>query len=117
MLKPFDICAFEERAAIAEFDGGASRFQAETIAAEQQGVTRWQALQFIKGNTDANGIRHSGGSRDTHAPMAGQSRADDLSRVQPQPEEENRPMPEHQQDAGRAGVELPPLRAQRRGVL
>ena len=117
MHDQFDICAFEERAAIAEFDGGASRFQAETIAAEQQGVTRWQALQFIKGNTDANGRGFAGGSRDTDAALAGQSRQDDMPHVQRQPEEENRPLPVDQQVAGRNSVLLPALRPQGRRVL
>lgn len=44
----FDIDAFEERAAIIEFDGGVSRFEAETLAAMAQGATRWQALEAIK---------------------------------------------------------------------
>lgn len=45
----FDRCAFEERAAIAEFDGGLSRFRAETLAAEAQGLSRWQAMEEIRG--------------------------------------------------------------------
>ena len=32
-----DIEAFEERAAIAEFDGGLTRLQAEALAAQEQG--------------------------------------------------------------------------------
>lgn len=32
-----DIEAFEERAAIAEFDGGLTRLQAESLAAQEQG--------------------------------------------------------------------------------
>lgn len=44
----FDRDAFEERAAIAEFDGGLSRFEAETLAAKAQGLTRWQALKLVK---------------------------------------------------------------------
>jgi len=43
-----DLDAFEERAAIMEFDGGMTRFQAETEAAKLQGVTRWEALQHAK---------------------------------------------------------------------
>lgn len=49
MTERFDIDSFEERAAIMEFDGGLSRFEAETQAAKAQGVARWQALQFVKG--------------------------------------------------------------------
>ena len=43
-----DIEAFEERAAIAEYDGGVSRVRAETIAAQAQGFPNaaayWQWL-------------------------------------------------------------------------
>lgn len=39
--------AFEERAAIMEYDGGLSRFDAETRAAQEQGKTRWEALGEI----------------------------------------------------------------------
>ena len=43
-----DIDAFEERAAIAEFDGGLSRKQAEDLAAKEQGFRDshhyWQVL-------------------------------------------------------------------------
>lgn len=53
-----DLDAFEERAAIMEFDGGMTRFQAETEAAKLQGVTRWEALQHAKR------IGHSATSRD-----------------------------------------------------
>ncbi len=44
-----DIEAFEERAAIAEFDGGLTRLQAESLAAQEQGFAsagaywRWLA--------------------------------------------------------------------------
>ncbi|SMO69659.1 hypothetical protein [Paracoccus laeviglucosivorans] len=44
-----DIDQFEERAAICEFDGGMSRFAAETAAAREQGLARWEALKFVKG--------------------------------------------------------------------
>jgi len=37
MMVPPDIEAFEERAAIAEFDGGLTRAQAEDVAAQEQG--------------------------------------------------------------------------------
>ena len=43
-----DIEAFEERAAIAEYEGGLSRSQAEDLAAQAQGfpsaATYWQVL-------------------------------------------------------------------------
>ena len=38
---------FAERAAIMEYDGGLSRFEAETRAAQEQGKTRWEALGEI----------------------------------------------------------------------
>jgi len=44
-----DIEAFEERAAIAEYDGGLTRLQAESLAAQEQGFAsvgeywRWLA--------------------------------------------------------------------------
>lgn len=44
----FDPEAFEERAAIMEFDGGLSRFEAETLAARAQGLSRWQALRAVQ---------------------------------------------------------------------
>jgi len=47
MLIP-DIDAFEERAAIAQYDGGLTRVEAEDLAARQQGFTDadayWQWL-------------------------------------------------------------------------
>ncbi|UWR25791.1 hypothetical protein K3757_15210 [Sulfitobacter sp. S223] len=48
MMVPPDIEAFEERAAIAEFDGGLSRSEAEDVAAIDQGFINasryWQWL-------------------------------------------------------------------------
>lgn len=49
-LKPFDRDAWEERAAIMEFDGGLSREDAERLAAQAQGfqikdVWRWIEVQ------------------------------------------------------------------------
>lgn len=44
----FDRDAFEERAAIMEFEGGLSRFDAETAAAAAQGMSRWQAMEAIR---------------------------------------------------------------------
>ena len=48
-----DIDAFEERAAIAEYDGGLSRLQAEALAAQEQGFAsagaywRWLAEYVV----------------------------------------------------------------------
>jgi len=48
MMVPPDIEAFEERAAIAEFDGGLTRAEAEDVAARDQGFISatyyWQWL-------------------------------------------------------------------------
>ena len=41
---------FEERAAIQEFDGGMSRFKAETAAAKAQGTSRWEAVKILCDN-------------------------------------------------------------------
>ena len=47
-MVPSDIDAFEERAAIAQFDGGLSRSEAEDVAAQDQGYRSaeyyWQWL-------------------------------------------------------------------------
>ena len=42
-----DLDQFEERAAIMEFDGGLSRFRAETLAAQAQGRQRKEVLDEI----------------------------------------------------------------------
>lgn len=113
----FDVDRFEERAAIAEFDGGMTRFAAETMAAQEQGVARWQALQFVKEARDAQRGGHSSGSRDTDAQMARKQREDDLSVMQRASSEKDRPLPERQQAFGRAGVVLSPLRDERGRVV
>ena len=53
----FDREAFEERAAIMEFDAGMSRFAAETEAAKAQGKTRWEVLDYEKriGHSERSG--------------------------------------------------------------
>jgi len=48
-----DIDAFEERAAIMEFDGGLTRFKAETLAAETQGKKRWEVINEIRNRDTA----------------------------------------------------------------
>lgn len=47
-MTEFDAEAFAERAAIMEFDGGLSRWEAETQAAKAQGLTRWEAINHAK---------------------------------------------------------------------
>jgi len=83
-----DVDAFEERAAIQEYDGGLSRFQAETEAAKAQGLTRWEALHEI-------GRRLVERTRDQRS-VAGQPRQNDVPRVQPHAEEKARPVPERE---------------------
>lgn len=101
MSDRFDIDQFEERAAICEFCAGMSRFDAETIAAQAQGVARWQALKIVKEATDANGRGSAGGyGHQAHA-LDGQRDALPMSRVQPEAQEKNGPMSERQPEAGR----------------
>lgn len=84
----FDREAFEERAAIMEFDGGMSRFQAETKAARAQGVTRWEAIEDVAGRL----VERAGHSR----PLAGQSRQDHVPELQPHAAKEVRPVSQRQ---------------------
>lgn len=97
----FDVERFEERAAIMEFDGGLSRFEAETLAASAQGLTRWQAMEAV----NAHSKRNTAGGGDNRAPAARQS-ANNLPGVQSRPEKEKRPMPERVISAGRHSVAL-----------
>ena len=43
-----EIEAWEERAAIQEFDGGLERFAAETAAAEAMGLKRYEVINAIR---------------------------------------------------------------------
>ena len=43
-----DLDIFEERAAIMEYCGGMSRFEAETKAAQAQGSSRWEVMDAIR---------------------------------------------------------------------
>lgn len=100
-MREFSPDQFTERAAIREFDGGQTRFDAETAAAQEQGVARWKALQIVKEHHDANG-RGPAGAVGHHADALGGERdADPLPRVQCQSQEEARPVPERQPEAGR----------------
>ena len=108
-MREFSPDQFTERAAIREYDGGQTRFDAETAAAQEQGVARWQALQLVKEHEDANGRGPAGAvGHQAHA-MGGQRDADDLSRVQRQSQEEARPLPVGQPEAGRDCGALSPL--------
>ena len=70
-----NIDAFEERAAIMEFDGGMTRFQAETEAAAAQGVQRWEAI----GDAARRVVSKA---RDQRSAMAERRRAVSMPRVQ-----------------------------------
>ncbi len=107
-----DVDQFLERSAIKEFDGGMSRYQAETEAAKAQGVPRWQALKAVQ---DANigGNPRLGGDRGQAHVRHGSG---DLSRVQPSQAEQVGPVSERDVHAGRGGVEMLALRNGGRGV-
>ena len=82
-----DLDAFEERAAIIEFDGGTSRFEAETLAAAAQGYKRHEVLNEIRQRNTQTG-------RNNGLELARQSSENDLPPVQHGAKKENRPMPE-----------------------
>lgn len=117
MTDPFDIDAFEERAAIAEFDGGQTRFQAETMAAQAQGVTRWQALKSIKDATDANGCGDTQRSGNFSSEMVGRQCSQHMPAVQLSSEKENRSVPEYNPQVGRNSLVLSALRTQGRPAV
>lgn len=110
----FDLDSFEERAAIMEFCGGMSRFEAETQAAKAQGLTRWQALMEVK---NANGTGNPEQGRDHRQAMGRGSRKDALPGMQRQQDQENGSMPERNEEAGRSGVDVLALQLERGGVL
>lgn len=67
-----DIEAWAERAAIMEYDGGLSRFKAETLAAEAQGKRRFEVIDEIR-------KRNSARQRNHGSAVAGQQRQDGVS--------------------------------------
>ena len=116
-MREFSTDQFTERAAIREYEGGMTRFAAETAAAQEQGVPRWQALQTVKEASDANG-RGPAGADGHHADALGGKRdAGDLPRVQPDAQEEARPVPEREPQAGRDRGALLALRKGNGGTL
>lgn len=90
----FDHDQFEERAAIQQYDGGMTRFAAETAAAQAQGVPRWQAIKWTKEARDAERDGHFARGGDPGLALARERGPVDLPGVQPQPEEKNRSVPE-----------------------
>ena len=109
-MREFSPDQFTERAAIHEYEGNQTRFNAETAAAQEQGVARWQALQLVKEHEDANGRGPAGADGHQAHAMGGQRDANDLPRVQRQPQEEARPVSVGQPEAGRDRGELLSLR-------
>lgn len=107
-----DVDLFLERAAIMEFEGGLSRYQAETEAAKAQGVARWQALKAVQ---DANigGNPSLGGDRGQAHVRHGSG---DLSRVQPTQAEQDGSVSQRDVHDGRRGGLLSPLRMEVRRV-
>ena len=105
----FDVDAWVERSAIMEFDGGMTRFAAETAAAKAQGLARWQAIKEVE-NAERGGIAGGHG----HSPDAvdGGRNADDMPVMFSEPKEENLPVPERQPEAGWDRGALSPLRGQ-----
>ena len=89
----FDVDAFVERAAIREYGGGVSRFEAETGAAREQGIERWQAMRLLQeaNNAKRSGLAKRAGNRpDT---VAGKRGEDNMPTVQRGEKEENGPLP------------------------
>lgn len=108
----FDVDQFVERAAIREFDGGQSRFDAETGAAREQGLERWQAMKIIKGAGDAQRVGVAGRNGHQGDQMARGSHALSVPGVQPTSKEKARTLPVGDAQAGWDSSALPPLRSQ-----
>lgn len=97
-----DLDAFEERAAIKEFCAGMSRFQAETEAAEEQGLKRHEVLNEIS-------KRNSRQARDQRSQVERHD-ADNMPGVQPAQAEQVGPVSIRDVQAGRDRMALLALR-------
>ncbi len=86
-----DLDAFAERAAIKEFCGGMSRFQAETEAAEEQGFKRFEVIHEI-------GKRHPAPARH-HGSAADGNGSDNMPGVQRNAAQQDGHLPERQLQA------------------
>lgn len=86
-----DVDKFEERAAIMEFCGGMSRFSAETEAAREQGMSRWEAIGDVARRVVAQ-------ARNSSEAMDRGARKDNVPGMQPGEEEKARPMSERFRD-------------------
>lgn len=109
----FDPDQFLERAAIMEFDGGLSRYQAEVEAAKAQGAPRWKALQEVQ-NAKRGGNSEQG--RNIGQPLVRDS-SDDMPGVQHDTAQQVGPVPVGNVQAGRGDVALLALRTSGRGIL
>ena len=110
----FDADIFEERAAIMEYCGGMSRFEAETQAAKAQGLLRWQALMELR-NANRAGHPEQGGDR--RQTMDRGSCEDDVPGVQREQGQEDGPMPERDEEAVRDRVDVLALQLDGGSVL
>ncbi|WP_157968859.1 hypothetical protein [Tropicimonas sp. IMCC34011] len=104
-----DLDRWAERSAIMEFDGGLSRFSAETEAARAQGYQRHEVINAYR-------KRNSPSSRDQRQ-TAARNAACHVPGVQPLSQEEAGRLPERDIQAGRGGLELLALRNERGAVL
>lgn len=109
MRTQLDIDRYENTAAWLEYCDGMTRFQAETEAARRQGYQRWEAQNEIR-KRNSEGPRDRGQEADRHA-------ANDLPGMQPNPQEEARPVSGRDVHAGRGGSILPPLQLENGGVV
>ncbi len=108
-----DLCELEERAALMEFDGGLSRFDAETKSAEAQGYTRWQAMQEVRrensrGDTQRAGHNGTTDERDSSHNVPG---------VQPTSTQQDRAVPERNVHTGSGSLVLSSLPVERGAQL
>lgn len=87
-----------ERAAIMEFGGGLTRFEAETRAAECYGTTRHQMIKELR---DADGCGLAGGYGDPARALDGKRNAGSMPGVQSVAQEKDGSMPQREQEAGR----------------
>lgn len=109
-----DLDQFTERAAIREFCAGMTRFEAETAAAREQGLDRWQAIKEIREARDAQRGGNPAGVGAGQSALAGQRGSMPVPGMQPAPEEENGPLPFGDAQAGRDRNSLLALQPQRR---
>ncbi|RHZ96476.1 hypothetical protein D1114_07135 [Cereibacter sphaeroides] len=79
--------AWQERAAIQEFDGGMNRFDAEATAAAAMGFKRYEAINALRERDLAR-------RGDQRPAVARQQRADDMPAVQREQNQEGRPVSE-----------------------